>query len=340
MPAFSMNQRRTPTYFAHVTITVMRNRHTLALLAITLFSLSAFGADPSDFAIKKIGEGVYAAVSGDNSRAGSNAGFIVGSNAVAVVDTFIDVESAKALLAEIRKITNLPVRYVVNTHYHIDHTGGNAVFEEAGATIVAQRNLRGWERTENLKFFGTNPKPELKARVEALVLPDMVYSDAVDLFLGSRVVQVRYMLGHTGGDSVVLVPDAKVIFGGDLVWQKHLPNLIDASTQPWIQTLDKLLAAHPSATFVSGHGDVASVDDVRDFRNYLATLRDDVAKVRAEGKSGDALTNSVLAQLQEKYGTWGFFKDFSRRNIEQTAAELAGQKKVPIPVRDDEPASR
>jgi glyoxylase-like metal-dependent hydrolase (beta-lactamase superfamily II) len=123
------------------------------------------------------------------------------------------------------------------------------------------------------------------------------------------------MLGHTGGDSVVIVPDANVVFGGDLVWQKHLPNLIDASTDPWIKTLDKLLADHPKATFVSGHGDVASVDDVRNFRNYIQTLREDVAKAQGSGKSGQELTDSVEAELKPKYGDWGFYKNFVKRNI-------------------------
>src|SRR5215472_15090221 len=243
----------------------------LFFILLCVLPLSALCADQPDFTVKKIGDGVYAAISPDRSKAGSNAGFIVASNGVAVVDSFVGVEPAKELLAEIRKVTNLPIRYVINTHYHLDHTGGNAVFAEAGATILAHRNLRGWLRTENLKFFGVTPKAEDKARVEALVLPDMVYSDAVDLYLGSRLIQVRYMLGHTGGDSVVFVPDANVVFGGDLIWQHHLPNLIDASTQPWIQTLDKLLAEHSSATFVSGHGGLATAADVRDFRDYLNT---------------------------------------------------------------------
>jgi len=288
-----------------------------------------FCADTADFTIKKIGDGVYAAISPDRSKAGSNAGFIIGGNGVAVVDTFVGVEPAKELLAEIRKITNLPIRYVINTHYHLDHTGGNAVFAEAGATILAHRNVYGWLRTENLKFFGATPKPEDKARVEGLVLPDMVYSDAVDLYLGSRVVQVRYMLGHTGGDSVAFVPDANVVFGGDLVWQHHLPNLIDASTQPWIQTLDKLLAEHSSATFVSGHGDLAAASDVRDFRDYLKTLREDVAKAQSGGKSGKDLIDGVSAELKEKYGDWGFFNNFINRNVQQTADELSGKKKIP-----------
>ena len=231
-----------------------------AALLKCLFLLTAFAAsqDNPDFTIKKVGDGVYAAIGSDSGKAGGDAGFIIGENGVVVVDTFEDVAPAQNLLAEIQKLTKLPVRFVVNTHYHLDHTGGNAVFQKAGATILAQRNLRGWLNTENMKFFGANPKPEAKSRVEALVKPDMVYSDAVDIYLGNRLVQVRYMLGHTGGDSVITVPDANVVFGGDLVWQKHLPNLIDATTDAWIKTLDTLLSHHPSATFVSGHGDIAT----------------------------------------------------------------------------------
>ncbi len=293
-----------------VTISPMRKHAAGVAVLLVLSCTVAFCADGPDFTVKKIGEGVYAAISPDGGKAGSNAGFIIGTTGVAVVDTFQSAEAGKQLLAEIRKVTNLPVRYVINTHYHLDHTGGNAVFAEAGATILAHHNVRTWLRTENLKFFGASPKPEYKAMVENLALPDMVYSNAVDIYLGARVVQVRYMLGHTGGDSVVLAPDANVVFGGDLIWQKHLPNLIDASTQPWIQTLDKLLQEHPSATFVSGHGDVATAADVRDFRDYLSTLRADVAKAQNDGNSGKDLVDAVSAELTEKYGQWGFFKNF------------------------------
>jgi cyclase len=332
----------------------MWTRTTAFLLAILSFSFSLLAncADGPDFTVKKIADGVYAAIGADGGKAGSNAGFIIGGNGVVVIDTFEEVAPARELLAEIRKITNLPIRFVVNTHYHLDHTGGNAVFAQAGATILAQRNLRGWLRTENLKFFGANPKPEQKAMVEALVLPDETYGDAVDIYLGARQIQVRYMLGHTGGDSVIIVPDADVVFAGDLVWQKHLPNLIDASTSNWVKTLDKLMADHPSGTFVSGHGDVATPADVRDFHDYLVALRDAVAKAQAAGKSDQALVDAVLPQLQEQYGKdcpaaspntqpsvptatcWGFFAPFSKRNITQTSAELAGTKKVPTPVSD------
>jgi glyoxylase-like metal-dependent hydrolase (beta-lactamase superfamily II) len=306
-------------------------RISLAVLSILLFAAPALPQNAPEFTVKKISEGVYAAITPDRSKAGSNAGFIIGSNGVLVVDTFTNVASANELLAEIRKVTKLPIRFVVNTHYHLDHTGGNAAFAKEGAVILAQRNLRGWERTENLKFFGPAPKPEDRSRVESLVLPDMVYSKAVDIYLGTRLAEVRYMLGHTGGDSVVLLPDAKVVFAGDLVWGKHLPNLIDATTDAWIKTLDQLLADHPDATFVSGHGGVATAQDVQDFREYLITLREDVGKAQAEGKSGQALLDTVLPELKQKYGDWGFFDAFAARNIQQTAAELKGEKKVPVP---------
>jgi cyclase len=142
---------------------------------------------------------------------------------------------------------------------------------------------------------------------------------------------VRQMPGHTGGDSIVIVPDANVVMGGDLVWQHHLPNLIDASTQPWIESLDKLLAEHPSAAFVSGHGDLATVADVRDFRDYLITLRHDVAEAQSARKPGEELVDAVTAELKDKYGDWGFYAHFVQRNIQQTADELAGKKRIPIP---------
>jgi glyoxylase-like metal-dependent hydrolase (beta-lactamase superfamily II) len=306
----------------------------ILILLVSTLSLSAQNKGPA-FTITKIGDGVYAALGVDGGAAGSNAGFIIGSSGVLVVDTFTSIAAAKDLLAEIRKITNLPIKYVVNTHYHLDHVGGNAVFAEAGATIVAQRNVAAWERTENLKFFGADPKPDKRALVEALVLPNKTYTDKIDLKLGDRLIKVRFMPGHTGGDSVVFVNDkgADIVFGGDIIWQKHLPNLIDASTEPWIATLDKLLAEHPNATFVSGHGGIATAADVKDFRDYLSQLRGDIAIAQATGKDGDDLVTAVTADLKPTFGTWGFFNHFIKPDITLTAAELKGTKKIPVPVK-------
>lgn len=305
----------------------------LMLLALvfpaTRAATVAVAGAPS-FSLERVGPGVWAAFATPKGKAGSNAGFVVGSDSVAVIDTFEDAGAARELLAAIRKITNLPVRYVVNTHYHIDHVAGNNVFAAAGATILAQENVRFWERTENLKFFGAEITPEQKSEVESLGLPRITYKHGVDIYLGSRRLEVRSLPGHTGGDSIIAVPNARVVFCGDLFWKQSLPNLIDASTGPWVETLDKILADFPAAIFVPGHGNgVGHAAGVQYFRDYLIALRAAVAKAQAEGKSGSALVDAALPGLREKYGSWNFFNFFVAKNIEQTAEELLGRKRLP-----------
>lgn len=309
----------------------MRQTLSAVLTAVVLCGVvMAADAPAPDFKLEKLGDGVWAAIGSDGGKAGANAGFVVGEDGVAVVDTFEDPGAAKELLAEIRKITPLPIRFVVNTHYHLDHVNGNDVFAAAGATVLAQRNVRDWERTENLKWWGDKIKPEVKARVESLKLPDVVYDKGVDLYLGSRKIEVRSYPGHTGGDSIVYVHDAGVVFCGDLFWNQHIPNLVDATTDAWIKTLDELVG-YGAGKFVPGHGEAGTALDVRAFQTYLVELRDTVGQIQKEGKSGDALVQAVLPKLQIKYGSWGFFKEFAPSNIQQTSEELAGTKRVPKP---------
>jgi cyclase len=289
-------------------------------------------ATPSlPFTLKPLGNNVYAAIAVPKSNAGSNSGFIIGDDGVLVVDTFVTADAAKALLAEIQKLTKLPIKFVVNTHYHLDHVAGNGVFAQAGATVIGHTNLRGWINTENLKFFGPTPKPEQKAMVEGLVRPSITYDSEIELFLGSRRVVVRYFPGHTGGDSVVFVPDANVVFCGDLFWRKTLPNMIDGTTDKWAETDAKLAAEAPGAKFVPGHGDLGNADDVKDFGGYITDLRAAVAKAEKDGLSGDALANAVTPQIQQKFGKWDAYDYFIKRNIADTEKELRGEKKIPQP---------
>jgi cyclase len=287
------------------------------------------------FALKPVGRNMWAAIDAEG-HAGSNAGFIIGDNGVAVVDTFEHPEAASALLAEIRKKTNLPVKFVINTHYHLDHVAGNGVFAGAGAVIMAQRNVRAWIHTENLKFFGKNIKPENKAMVEGFIAPEVVYETGVTLYLGSREIRVRVFPGHSGGDSVVMISDPAendVVFCGDLFWRRSLPNLIDANTREWIETLKVFTqGARAGTVFVPGHGDLGDRSDVDAFRGYLTELRAMIAGPVKEGKSGDDLVAAVMPQLTQKYGQWGIFKYFAKPNILDVASELRGDKKVPQPV--------
>jgi glyoxylase-like metal-dependent hydrolase (beta-lactamase superfamily II) len=301
------------------------------LMAIAVCVAAPATAAAPYFTLHDLGRGVWAAIAVPGSGAGANAGFMIGPNGVLVVDTFEDPDAARALLAAIRAKTDKPVRYVVDTHYHLDHTAGNDVFAAAGATVMAQRNVRTWERSENLKFFGAHPTAQQQQFVATLGLPSVTYGGDVTIWLGDRKVFVRTLEGHTGGDSTVVVPDAGVVFTGDLFWNHTLPNLIDANTREQIASNDTLIHDYPDAAFVPGHGEVGKAADVRAFRDYLVALRKAVADARQSGKSGEALVNAVLPQLEAKYGGWNWFKHFAPRNIGQTAAELDGTKHVPVP---------
>ncbi|MGE5625579.1 MAG: MBL fold metallo-hydrolase [Bacillota bacterium] len=312
----------------------MLRRLAVSCLLVPLFS-AASAANPPEayFTLHEIGKGVWAAISLPNSHTGGNSGFVVGSDGVLVVDSFQRPVAAEALLAAIHKATPLPVRYVIDTHYHLDHVAGNGVYAKAGAVVMAQENVRAWEHTENLKFFGDHPKPGDRAMVESLTLPSVVYKGGTVLQLGNRKIVVRVMPGHTGGDSVVIVPDAKVVFTGDLFWNHCLPNLIDADTTEQVISNDAFLREYPRATFVPGHGEVGHAKDVKAFRDYLDDLDSAVAQARAAGKSGQALTDLVLPVIKKKYGDWSYFDYFVVHNIEQTEAEFAGTKKRPVPVK-------
>ena len=297
-----------------------------ALAAMFLLALPAAAQTPPDppttspFVLKMVGPGVYAAIAGPY---GPNAGFIIGDDTVLVVDSFFDPDAARTMLSEIRKITPKPIRYVVNTHYHLDHVAGDQVFKDAGAIIVAHRNVRAWIRPENLRMFGN------AQRIAQLPLPDLVTESPITIWLGARRVDVRPAEGHTGGDLVVSVPDAKVLFCGDLLWRMP-PNIVDGAVSKWIAT-DRSFEDLPEAAsmvFVPGHGDVATVKDVAIFRSYLTDLLSLTEAGRKNGLKGDALAADVVPKLHASHAD--YFTPHAEVMLMER--ELDGTKRVPQPV--------
>lgn len=308
-----------------------------------------------DFDVVKVADGVYAAITKPTGLPSGNSGFVVGDNGVFVVDTLLAPEPARELIAEIKKITPLPIRYALNTHYHLDHSGGNQVFAEMGVPIISRENTRDWVPNRNKKFLppteamqkarddaakqlsalaatDSQKREQLQRRIASLdaelsikLTPtDLTYTTGpIHFFLGKREIVVDSYAGHTGGDSIVYVPDANVVFTGDLSWRKMLPNLIDATVNDWIPTMDKLLAKYPDAKYVPGHGNVADTADVREFAGYLADLRELVKKGIDSGLTVDQAKSQL--KLPEKYNSFGI-QAFVQPDIENMYNELKGTK--------------
>ena len=307
-----------------------------ALLVVAGGSAHAQAQAELPFVLKQIGPGVYAAIDGPEHEAGSNSGFVIGDDGVLVVDAFFTTDAARALVGEIHRLTPRPIRYVVNTHYHADHTGGDQVLRDAGAIIIAHRNVRGWIRTNNINLFGDRITPDLKARIEALPLPDLATDKALVVWLGSRKVVVNTVLGHTGGDLTVSVPDAKVLFTGDMLWRKIAPNLIDGSVAQWQATDADFAAMRDAAqtTFVPGHGDVADLKDLREFRAYLLDLKRLVGEGRRAGLKDEALARRVAPKLRTSYSGWTISDRAIAAEVRYMDQELAGTKKRPVPAAE------
>jgi glyoxylase-like metal-dependent hydrolase (beta-lactamase superfamily II) len=281
------------------------------------------------FTIHQLAPGVYAAVDRDG-RAGANAGFVIGDDGVAIVDAFQYPEAAESLLVEIRKLTPLPVRYLITTHYHIDHVAGGGVFKSAGAVVVAHRNVHAWIRTENLKFF-TAEQTEQRALVEGLPLPDILVDQDLTIQLGARRLELRVVPGHTGGDLLVDVPDAKVLFAGDVFWRQVAPSLIDATVSKLTETLEDL-RRRPGAeayTYVPGQGAVSKLVDVGEYAQYLEDLTEAVRTSLRSGATGDDLVAAAVPALRAKYGRWVLFEEHAPQQVPFMAAELSGTKRLP-----------
>lgn len=310
-----------------------------------------------DFHLVKVADGVYAAIAKSGGLASGNAGFVIGDDGVLVFDTFFTPAAIEELIAEIQTLTKLPIKYAVNSHYHLDHTGGNQMLVARGVPIIAHDNLIKWQTTRNKRFL---PAPEelQKRRADAakqlsetpedqkdkraplerqirrldammtikLTNPNVTFAaGTVRLYLGKREVILSTLPGHTGGDVLAYVPDANVVFTGDLGWSKTLPNLVDATVNDWIPTLDKILNQYPAAKFIPGHGNVALAAEIKDFRDYLDDLRSRVKQGIADGLTVDQAKQQM--NLPEKYKAFAF-QNFATPNVEDMYKELQGTKQT------------
>jgi cyclase len=268
--------------------------------------------------LTKIADGVYSYVDAkDPSPAhsfGANAGIIIGRDGIVVVDTLISAKEAKRFIKDIRAVSDAPIRYVVNTHDHLDHVLGNSEFAKLGAAIIAQAETKaamvknGDGLLQRAKYFGLSDEAMSETTV---AVPSLTFTDAMEIDLGGRTVEVVHAgPSHTGGSSIVYVPDSKTLFAGDILFTNYHPNMRDGDIQGWIKALD-LIASMDATSIVPGHGPLSTKKDVADMKNYLIVFDSKVKELLS--RSGDPA--KIAGEVKKALPTRQYFDMFIASNI-------------------------
>ncbi|MEO3998339.1 quinoprotein relay system zinc metallohydrolase 2 [Mesorhizobium sp. CAU 1732] len=292
------------------------------------FAQSVLAATGAEFTLREIADGVFAFQGVDelmhpgNEGAICNLGVVVGSDAVAVIDSGGSMAEAQAFIAAITAVTSKPVRYLINTHVHPDHIFGNAAFRALGPTIVGHQNLPAALEARGeyyLRSYREQLGDKLMEGIE-IVPPTLLVEDMLELDLGGRVLQLKaWDAAHTDNDLTVHDPTTGTLFAGDLVFMGHLPT-IDGSLLGWLRQMNRL-AGIDAVRVVPGHGPAPSEwpDALEAERRYFEVLARDL---RLAIKEGTPLAEAVKTAGRSEAPNWALFDDYNERNATTAYAEL------------------
>jgi len=251
----------------------------ISAAALVLIFLSPCAAA----SVHPIAPGLYAYISEDDSSANST--FLITPQGILVVDTGLNAEQGRKLLAEIRKLSSAPVRYIVNTHYHPDHRGGNDVVGPDATVISTEFTLQQNPRDS------AAPNGQTRAG----------FARSLTVYLDAHEVLIFFPgPAHTRGDAVAYFVDLHAVATGDLFLNGSCPAMDRGDLENWVAALDNILKL-PVEAVVPGHFELAGKTELTRFRDYLAAVRDQVSRMYSQHKS--------LAEVQKSLDL-GAFKDF------------------------------
>jgi glyoxylase-like metal-dependent hydrolase (beta-lactamase superfamily II) len=233
----------------------------------------------------------------------ANTGWVEFRDWVLVIDANFPW-GARAVLPDLRKTTQKPIRFVFDTHYHGDHAFGNSVLVDQGAAIVCsedcfaeskRKNPAAWAGTKNLAATDRLEHPQVAFRDQ------LVFDDGTQ-----RVELIKVGPGHTLGDAIAWLPGPRILFTGDLCVNRPGNNIADPDADPdgWIRALDRMLGLDV-AILIPGHGAQGSKDAIRGQRAYLADLIQQVRAGIARGAGAPELEKEINAKLKSSHKPWG-----------------------------------
>jgi glyoxylase-like metal-dependent hydrolase (beta-lactamase superfamily II) len=300
-------------------------RNALLVAAGVFLALGIAASQDQDFSkvemkVTKVAGSVYML-----QGAGGNIGASVGDDGIVIVDDQY-APLAEKIQAALKSITDKPVRFVINTHYHGDHTGGNAYFQKQ-APIIAQDNVR--KRLETAGAAGNGGSVHMDHKpADKDALPIITFDHDVTVHLNGEDIRALFFpAGHTDGDSIIFFPKSNVVHMGDDFVTYGFPFIdVDSggSINGMIDGVEKVIAqVPPDVKIIPGHGPVSNLDDVRAYLTMLKATRDAVEKALKQHKSLDQMKQAKLLDPWKKYSG-----DFINQDafLETLYNSLTGQK--------------
>ncbi len=275
--------------------------------------------------ITELAPGVFAYVQATGGRCIANAGLIAGRDDACAVDALFTRPMTRAFLDEASRLSRAPLTRLLNTHHHVDHTLGNAGFPPDTEILAHVRAKQEMERVglplDLLKAFVPNFAGELDGA--SLRLPDVTFDGgALELIAGGRRLRLLHFgTAHTRGDVLVLLPEERILFAGDVAFFFVQPLAFEGHIGNWLRIGRRVIDEVDAATIVPGHGPVGTKDDLRAMLGYLELLH---AHARAAYDAGAPLDEAVLTCDLGAYAGWGE-ADRVAPNIARLYAEFRGE---------------